>query len=156
MSDPESDQEMRKLNPVKGASVLVTTDKYEKLQARVETLEAALTNLTDLIASDAGYISASSPTFKAARATLKREREMIKSKLDLMSIKHSRIIEDPFPELTADSQNIETENSLSSFFGFGKKILDKSSWPNPWKAYRLGYEKAYNEIESAISEQGEK
>lgn len=81
---------------------------------------------------------------------------MIKGKLDLMSIKHSRIIEDPFPELTVESQNIEMENSLASFFSFGKKILDKSSWPNPWKAYRLGYEKAYSEIEATLSEQGEK
>lgn len=47
----------------------------DKLQARVKELETALTNLVELIASDAGYISASSPTFKAARTALSQNKK---------------------------------------------------------------------------------
>lgn len=71
-------------------------------------------------------------------------------KWDILSVKHSRLIEDPFPELTEEERLVNIENSMSPFFQTKKKEVDKSKYPSPWTAYRMGYEKAYEEILAAI------
>lgn len=77
---------------------------------------------------------------------------MIKDKMDVMRIKHSRIITDPFPEHTNYQMTISFISQWKSIF---TKWMKKDDIPRPeeisiWKAYRLGYEKAYKEIEDSL------
>lgn len=84
---------------------------------------------------------------------------MIKTKMDLMKIRYTRLIEDPFPEHTEYQHFQSMVSNLS--------ILDKimgwstNSSDYPMKspehisihaAYQMGYDKAYKEIEDALND----
>lgn len=66
-------------------------------------------------------------------------------KLDVLSIKHSRIIEDPFPEWTMQEtlRVGDMVEKIIDLLGLERKQEGRVSI---WKAYRMGYEKAYGEI----------
>jgi len=74
---------------------------------------------------------------------------------ELSRIRHSRLIGDPFPEHSAyenkySEENIKNlpydEKILMSIFGKPVKPEEISIW----KAYRMGYDKAYADIKTAI------
>jgi hypothetical protein len=74
---------------------------------------------------------------------------MIKTKMDLMRIRHTRLITDPFPEHT-EYESIKSQ--LGAFFGLWKKEIRKPEEISIHKAYHMGYEQAYKEIEAALKE----
>ncbi len=59
-------------------------------------------------------------------------------------IRFSQVIEDPFPEHSDYSRH----SPLYSLFGIG---MGKPEEISIWKAYRMGYEKAYEELEKGLS-----
>lgn len=72
---------------------------------------------------------------------------MIKDRMDLLAIKHNRIIQDPFPE-HSEYQAIKLQ--LGPFWSKWVRDIPKPEEISIHKAYRLGYEKAYKEIEDAL------
>jgi hypothetical protein len=81
---------------------------------------------------------------------------MIKDRMDLMSTRHTRLIEDPFPEHSAYNavKQMLDENRSPLERLFRMKFPDIGI-PKPeaisiWAAYRKGYDKAYAEIEARL------
>lgn len=62
------------------------------------------------------------------------ELEKIKEKI--LSIKHTRIIKDPFPEFT----------DYFRAYRLGMMTVMKPEQVSIWEAYKKGYEQAYREI----------
>jgi len=67
----------------------------------------------------------------------------------IMYIRHSQIVTDPFPDHSMYNSLNAGRSKIEAFFGINANIPQ----PEPisiWKAYRLGYEKAYEEILKGI------
>lgn len=64
---------------------------------------------------------------------------------ELDRIKHTQIISDPFPE----QSNYEHDLSSAGIMGI---FISKPEEISIWKAFRMGYDKAYAEILTAIGE----
>jgi hypothetical protein len=76
-----------------------------------------------------------------------RGEEMIKDYMDLLKIRHSRLIDDPFPEHSF-YESIKDEFSIfEHLFGM---VPDAPKEISIHKAYKMGYDKAYKEIEEAL------
>lgn len=83
---------------------------------------------------------------------------MIESKMDLLAIRNSGIIRDPFPEHSAYEMTMklleENESFIGKLFGLGnwinRKIIPKPKPINIHDAYMRGYNQAYAEIQDAI------
>ena len=76
---------------------------------------------------------------------------MIKNVWDLKRIRHSRVIEDPFPEHSSYQMLIQSVHTSTFEKLFGKSVsIPKPDDISIHKAYRLGYEQAYREIEAAL------
>lgn len=82
----------------------------------------------------------------------KGKKKIIKDKLKF--IKNSRIIEDPFPEHSQYEMysgmlaGMKRKKGLfNGFFSIAKGLVVEPDPISTWKAYRMGYEKAYQEIE---------
>jgi hypothetical protein len=74
------------------------------------------------------------------------------TRLDFRCIRHSQVIEDPFPEYTrVQSTQLAVEQSY-----FEKLIKKRCPLPEikPHAAYMKGYNKAYEEIEAALVKKG--
>lgn len=72
------------------------------------------------------------------------------TKEELMNIKHSQVITDPFPNHTQYSRDQITMRKPNFIKWFGKKEASKPREISIWEAYRMGYEKAYKEIEERL------
>lgn len=66
-------------------------------------------------------------------------------KMKIMRIRHTRIIKDPFPEHTDYSLNKKSLSLIDKIFGLSF-FIEAPEEINIWKAYMMGYEKAYQEI----------
>jgi len=62
------------------------------------------------------------------------------------SIRYRQVITGPFPVLTS---KLETIDLTRSIFGFKRKTKVETD-VSPWEAYRMGYDKAYQEIMAVI------
>jgi antitoxin component HigA of HigAB toxin-antitoxin module len=68
----------------------------------------------------------------------------------LKMIRHTQIISDPFPEQSEYELMLQTRSKAEKFFGLGPTKIEAPRPISIWKAYMIGYEKTYKEIESAI------
>lgn len=72
---------------------------------------------------------------------------MIKTKLDVMRIRYTQLITDPFPEHSFYQSISQQFTKLEKLFGWVPKAPEPISIH---KAYKMGYDKAYKEIEAAL------
>lgn len=84
---------------------------------------------------------------------------MIRDRMDLQRIRHSRRITDPFPEHSQHEAILrmleQNRGAMRSLFGWVRVRMPEAPRPvSIWEAYRLGYDQAYREIEDALSEGG--
>lgn len=70
------------------------------------------------------------------------------TKDDLDMIRCSQVITDPFQALT----NKMLSGPVNNQFEEAVKFLEANGFPNPWAAYKKGYDKAYEEIEAKCIE----
>lgn len=74
---------------------------------------------------------------------------MIKDLSDLLVIRHSQIIKDPFPAHTEYGWKYDAMSAINKFFGV-KADLETPEDISIWKAYQMGYDQAYKEIETSL------
>lgn len=74
---------------------------------------------------------------------------LIKDKI--YQIRYSQIISDPFPEHTQYQSTVSSLSKLGQFFDF-TPTTPKPDEVSIWKAYQMGYDKAYAEIVAAIGD----
>ncbi len=69
------------------------------------------------------------------------------SELDILAIKYSRIIEDPFPLHSEYARDMETLGRAEKYFGnlFSDGLVRPPD-VSIWAAYKMGYDKAYEEV----------
>lgn len=75
---------------------------------------------------------------------------MIKTKHDLMMIKHSRVITDPFPEHTDYKFFQAMRNKVQKFLNLNPFNLERPKHISIHEAWVIGYNKAYAEIAATL------
>lgn len=81
------------------------------------------------------------------------------TKDELMSIRYTRLIEDPFPEHTAYQMTMQMLDEMRSplerllRIKFSDHHIPKPESVSIHAAWRMGYEKAYSEIEQHLAAQ---